>query len=235
MIDLSQLMAIFQYLSSEHRVVKLYNTYRGLPLDTNTAILGVDQGKITTTVFGYQAVGMALEGETYLNAPNVPGTLRAMVVDVDIKKKRAVLSDFTPVEGSIGKRSMVRVEPNETLDVRLYDGRHHFGGRVVDLSSEGMCIYTFFATLYGLKFEQDKDVFIDFKPPYSKSVVRSKGIITRIINQEGSYQHQLGLKVYTSPEVKLLLDEYIQHRQKELLDEMEQNYLSLRRKKPRRV
>ena len=51
MIDLTQLMAIFQYLSSEQRVVKLYNTYRGLPLDTNTAILGVDQGKITTTVF----------------------------------------------------------------------------------------------------------------------------------------------------------------------------------------
>jgi hypothetical protein len=235
MIDQARLMATFQYLSSMRSAVNLYNTYRGLPLDTDTSILGVEQGKITTSVFGYQAVSMALEGQTYMRAPSLPGTLRAMVVDVDIKKKRAVLTDFSSVEGYIGMRRLVRVEPSETLEVRIYDGRQRIGGRVVDISREGMCIYTFFANIYGLKFEHDKEVFIDFKPPYANSVVRSKGMITSMISQEGSYQHRLGLKVYTSPEIKLRLDEYIQHRQQELMKEMEQRYLILNRKKSKRV
>jgi hypothetical protein len=235
MIDQPQLMAIFQYLSSEKSVVKLYNTYRGLPLDTTTAILGVDEGKITTSAFGYQAVSMSLQGQTHMNAPNLPSTLRAMVVDIDIKKKRAVLSDFTNVEGSIGKRKLVRVEPSEALEVKIYDGRQRIGGRIVDISSEGMCIFTLFADLYGLSFTNDREVFIDFTPPYSKVAVRSRGIITSVVNQEGNFQHRLGLKIYTSPEIKQKLDDYIQQRQKELLNEMEESYLSLSRKKTRRV
>lgn len=234
MINQDQLMAIFQYLSSEKSVVNLFNTYRGLPLDTDTSITGVEQGRITTKIFGYQAVSMALEGHTYLKAPNLPGTLRAMVVDVDIKNKQAVLSDFSSVEGSIGNRKLVRVEPSENLEVKVYDGRQRLGGRVVDISCEGMCIYTLFANLYGLKFDQDKEVFIDYKPPFSNEVTRSSGIITSMVSHKGSYHHRLGLKVYMSDELKPLLENYIQRRQREIMNEMEQRYNSLTGKKHKR-
>jgi len=98
-----------------------------------------------------------------------------------------------------------------------------------------MCIYTLFANLYGLKFEHDKEVYIDFKPPFARETIRSKGIITSLTSQEGSFSHRLGLKVHTSTDVQPLLDEYIHRRQKELMNEMEQHYLSLSRKKTRRV
>jgi hypothetical protein len=234
MIDQDRLMAIFQYLSSEKKVVKLYNTYRGIPLDMETTILEVEQDTITASLYGYQAVSLALEGQTHLQAPSLPDTLRATVVDVDIKKRRAVLRDFTSLEGKIGMRKLLRVEPSETLEVRIYDGRQRIGGRVLDISGEGMCIYTFFARLYGLKFERDKEVFVDFKPPFTTTAVRSKGIITRLINREGTSVHRLGLKIYPSREVKPLLEDYIKRRQKELLNEIEQNYLSLSRKKFKR-
>ena len=234
MIDQDHLMAIFQYLSAEKRVVKLYNTYRGLPLDTDTAIVGVAEGEITTSVFGYQAVSMALEGQTHLQAPSLPGTLRATVVQVDLKKKRAVLTDFTNIEGSVGNRRLVRVEPSENLEVKIYDGRQHIRGRVADISSEGMCIYTFFANLYGLNFENDKEVFIDFTPPYSNSTVRYKGIITSLINRQEGYLHRLGLKIYTSPEIKSQLEEYINRRQKEIMNELEKRYLTLKKRKKSR-
>jgi hypothetical protein len=42
------------------------------------------------------------------------------------------------------------------------------------------------------------------------------------------------LKIYPSREVKPLLEDYIKRRQKELLNEIEQNYLSLSRKKFKR-
>jgi hypothetical protein len=231
MIDQDRLMAIFQYLSSEKKVVKLYNTYRGLPLDMDTTILGVDQDTIIARLYGYQAVSMALERKTQLITPSLPEPLRATVVDVDIKKKRAILRDFTSIGGKIGLRRLVRVEPSETLEVQIYDGRQRIGGRVLDISGEGMCIYTFFAHLYGLKFERDKEVFVDFKPPTRDHVVRSKGLITRLISRRGTQLHRLGVKIYPSPEVQALLDDYIKYRQRELMEEMEQNYLSLSRKR----
>jgi hypothetical protein len=234
MIDQDRLMAIFQYLSSENKVVKLYNTYRGLPLDMDTTILKVDQDMIIARLYGYQAVSMALEGKTHLMTPHLPETLRATVVDVDIKKKRAFLRDFTSIEGKIGMRKLVRVEPSETLEVQIYDGRQRIGGKVVDISGGGMCVYTFFAHLYGLKFERDKEVLVDIKPPFADTPVRSKGIITRLISRRGTQLHRLGLKIYPSREVQELLDDYIIHRQRELMNEMEQNYLSLSRKRSRR-
>jgi hypothetical protein len=231
MIDQDRLMAIFQYLSSEKKAVKLYNTYRGLPLDMDTTILGVDQDTIIASLSGYQAVSMALEGRTHLMSPSLPETLRATVIDIDLRKKRAVLRDFTSVGGKIGMRKLVRVEPNETLEVQIYDGRQRIGGRVLDISGEGMCIYTFFAQLYGLKFERDKEVFVDFKPPNKDHVVRSKGLITRLISRKGIQLHRLGVKIYPSREVQALLDDYIKYRQRELMDEMEKNYQSISRKK----
>jgi hypothetical protein len=231
MIDQDRLMAIFQYLSSEKKTVKLYNTYRGLPLDMDTTILGVDQDTIIASLSGYQAVSMALEGRTHLMSPSLPETLRATVIDIDLRKKRAVLRDFTSVGGKIGMRKLVRVEPNETLEVQIYDGRQRIGGRVLDISGEGMCIYTFFAQLYGLKFERDKEVFVDFKPPNKDHVVRSKGLITRLISRKGIQLHRLGVKIYPSREVQALLDDYIKYRQRELMDEMEKNYQSISRKK----
>jgi len=232
MIDQDRLMAIFEYLSSEKKMVKLYNTYRGLPMDMDTTILGVDQDTIIARLYGYQAVSMALEGQTHLMASSLPETLRATVIDVDIKKKKAILRDFTSVGGKIGMRKLVRVEPSETLEVQVYDGRQRIGGRVLDISGEGMCIYTFFAHLYGLKFDRDREVIVDFKPPNMDHVVRSKGLITRLISRRGTQFHRLGVKIYPSREVQALLDDYIKYRQRELMDEMEKNYLSLSRKRP---
>jgi hypothetical protein len=231
MIDQDRLMAIFQYLSSEKKVVKLFNTYRGLPMDMDTTILKVDQDSIIAKLYGYQAVSMALEGQTHLIAPTFPTTLRATVVDVDIKKKRALLRDFTSIKGRIGMRKLVRVEPSETLEVEIYDGRQWIGGRVLDISGEGMCIYTFFARLYGLKFNRDREVFVDFKPPYADNAVRSKGIITRMASRQGTQLHRLGIKIYPTPQVQALLENYIKYRQRELMDEMEHNYQLLSRKR----
>ena len=128
-------------------------------------------------------------------------------------------------------RKLVRVEPSETLEVEIYDGRQWIGGRVLDISGEGMCIYTFFAHLYGLKFNRDREVFVDFKPPYADNAVRSKGIITRMASRRGTQLHRLGIKIYPTPQVQALLENYIKYRQRELMDEMEQNYLLLSRKR----
>jgi hypothetical protein len=230
MADQAEWMRTFESLVLENRPIKLLNTYRGLPLDTDVTILGIEEGKITTSILSYHAVCMALTGQTYLYSTRLPQTLKANVIRVDFKKKQAVLSDFSATENVIGKRRLARVEPNEVLEVQIYDGKQRLGGKLINISSEGMCIVAYFANLYGLKFKNDLQVFIDFKPPNIEKTMRSMGIITYMTSREGLAVHRLGLKIIPSPEIKPLLDDYIARRQIELVNEMEQKYLSMQGK-----
>ena len=196
-------------------------------------ILGVKKEQVITSVFGYQAVSMLLEGSTYLRAPGISESLKAAVIEVDFKKKQAILSEFSGAGDAVGKRRLVRVEPSDTLEVQIYDGRQRIQGTVRDISSEGISIITFFANIYGLKFKYDKKVFIDLKPPSTDKVVRSMGIISYMSSQEGAFWHRLGLRIYPTSEVKPLLDDYIARRQVEIMDEMEKKYVSMHGKKTR--
>ena len=56
------------------------------------------------------------------------------------------------------------------------------------------------------------------------AIVHFTGIITNINNQEGSYLHRLGLKIFPNPQIEPLLEEYITHQQKVIMQEMEQTY-----------
>jgi hypothetical protein len=223
-------MRTFENLVLEKRPIKLFNTYRGLPLDSEVSILGIEQGKITTSILSYHAVCMALTGQTYLYTPHLPETLKASVLKVDFRKKQAVLSDFSSTGQLIGKRRLARVEPNEALEVQIYDGKQHIGGKIINISSEGMCIVAYFANLYGLKLQEDMKVFIDFKTPGAANTMRSVGIITYSSSKEGLAVHRLGIKITPAPEIKPLLDDYISRRQIELMNEMEQKYISMKSK-----
>lgn len=231
MADQGELMGIFSNLVSTKKPVTMYNTYHGLPFVCDADILALDQGKVTTKVLSYQAVSMAMEGRTYLRSSSLPETILANVVEVDFKKKQAVLSSFSGAGYAVGKRVLARVQPGNSLEAVIYDGRQRIRGTIADISVDGMCIFTFFAFLYGQNFRNNKEVFINFKTPCTETVVRVKGIITNLTGDEGSYLHRMGLKIYPSPEIKPLLEDYIAHRQAELIDELEQTYLSMRGKK----
>jgi hypothetical protein len=230
MADQAEWLRTFENLVLEKRPIKLLNTYRGLPLDTDVSILRIEEGKITTSVLSYHAVCMALTGQTYLYTNRLPETLKASVIKVDFKKKQAVLNDFTGTGQLIGKRRLARVEPSEALEVQIYDGKQHIGGKIINISSEGMCIVAYFANLYGLKFQNDMKVLIDFKTPGAKKTMRAIGIISYISSTEGLALHRLGFKITPAPEIKPLLDEYISRRQIELMNEMEQKYISMQGK-----
>jgi hypothetical protein len=200
MADQAEWLRTFENLVLEKRPIKLLNTYRGLPLDTDVSILRIEEGKITTSVLSYHAVCMALTGQTYLYTNRLPETLKA------------------------------RVEPSEALEVQIYDGKQHIGGKIINISSEGMCIVAYFANLYGLKFQNDMKVLIDFKTPGAKKTMRAIGIISYISSTEGLALHRLGFKITPAPEIKPLLDEYISRRQIELMNEMEKKYISMQGK-----
>jgi hypothetical protein len=217
MVDQDELMGIFSNLISEQKPVTMYNTYRGLPFSYDADILG----NVATRVDKHQAVSMAMEGRTYLHASTLPQVIRASVVEVDFRKKQAILSIFSGVGDAVGKRTKIRVQPSEALEAEIYDGRRWIRGKIADLSANGMCVFTYSAYMYGLSFGLDREVYVDFRPPSVETVVRFYGVITNINDQEGSYLHRLGLKIFPNPAIEPLLEEYITKQQQVILHEME--------------
>ncbi len=224
MADQGKLMGIFSHLISEQKPMTLYNTYRGLPFSYDADILAVEQGSLVTRVDRHQAVSMASEGRTHLYNETFPEVIRANVVGVDFKKRQATLHEFVGVGESIGKRSNIRVQPDESLEAEVYDGRRRIRGRIADISDSGMCIFTFAADMYGLSLRIGWEVYIDFMPPNTDTTVRFLGVVTNLNYHDGSYLHRLGLKIYPNPEIKPLLEEYIVKQQRVILEEMDQTY-----------
>jgi hypothetical protein len=227
MTNQGELMGIFNNMVSDKKPVTMYNTYRGLSFSHEADILAVEQGSVATRVHRHQAVSMALEGRTHLHSSILPEVIRANVVEVDFRKKQAILSEFIGVGDAVGKRTTVRVQPSEPLEAEISDGRRWIRGRIADLSASGMCVFTFTASMYTLSFGLDREVFIDFMPPRLDTVVRFMGVITNISDPEGSYLHRLGLKIFPNPEIQPLLEEYIDKQQQVILNEMEQAYHSM--------
>ena len=227
MANQPEIMGIFSNLATGKVPVRLYNTYRGLPFNHYAEILGVEQDAVTARVHRHQAVSMATEGRTHLQVSPFPEVLRANIVEVDFKKKQVILSDFTGAGDAVGRRTSVRVQPGESLEAQITDGRRWVRGRIADISASGMCIFTYTASMYNLAFGLDREVFIDFKPPRFDSVVRFMGVIANISEQEGSYLHRLGLKIFPSPEVQPLLDDYIAWQQQAIMREVELAYHSM--------
>ncbi len=224
MADQGELMGIFSNLFTDKLPVRLYNTYRGLPFNYSADILMVEQGTIATRVHRHQAVSMAVEGQTHLQSSTLPEVIRANVVEVDYRSKQAILSEFSGVGDSVGKRKMVRVQPSERVEAEITDGRRWIRGNIADLSANGLCILTFTPAMYALSFGLEREVSVDFRPPELDTVVHFMGVITNVREQEGSYLHRLGMRVFSNPEIQPLLEEYIAKQQQVILQEMEETY-----------
>ncbi len=204
MVNQGELMGIFSNLISEQKQMTLYNTYRGLPFSYDADILAVEKRSVVTRVHQHQAVSMALEGSTHIYSSTLPEVIRANVVEVDFRKKQATLNKFIGVGDAVGKRTRVRVQPDESLDAEIYEGRRRIRGRIADISASGMCIFSFAEDIYGLSLRLGWEVNVDFTPPSMDTIVLFPGVITNINNHEGSYLHRVGLKIFPNPEIKPL-------------------------------
>lgn len=228
MVPHDEMMQRFGEMLKTRRPVHLYNTYRGFPISYPAEVRAISEGYVALSVHEHQAVSMALEGRTYIRSDLLPEIVRAQVVNVDVVTKQAVVTEFSGAGRSIGQRAYIRVHPNEPIDAEIYDGQRRIGGKVSDISSKGVGIFTFAAYIYGdLAFEQGKDVFIDFRLPNMERIVRFKGVVTSVVHPEGTFLQRLGLRIYPDPEVEALLQEYITQRQEETERELRLIYESM--------
>jgi hypothetical protein len=211
-----KVMRLFHMLLSAGEPVTLLNNYRGFPVAHIATILTLEQGYVAIGIHEHHAVSMAIEGKTFIQSSWLPEVVRASVMAVDIVKKRAVLTEFEPGGNDIGKRSAIRVFPRDPLEADIYDGRRRLSGKIADISTSGVGVFTFATYVYGdLSFELDKEVYVDFRLPTTDAVLRFQGVVTSVADKQDAHLHRLGVHIYPNPEVQPLLDSYIRQRQEE--------------------
>ena len=214
-------MDLFSQISAKQQPLRLINTYKGLTISDDAQIIDNSQGYITLRVTELQAACLALDGKTYIQNELLPQLYKAHAVTVDMVKKETVLTEFTNAGQSIGKRISNRVQPRVPVEVEICCGEHHITGKVADISSKGMGIYTFAAYIYGeLPFIKNSEIYIDMKLPGSEKVIRVPGKVTNIVKQQGTLLHRLGIRILSNRKTGSQLSVYITKRQKEIAREL---------------
>jgi len=222
------IMRRFGMIAEQKKPVRLINTYRGIPISYDAKVITISQGYVALNVHEYQAVCMTLEGKTYAQSDLLPEVLQARAVAVDVMTKQAILTEFEGVGHSVGKRMAVRVQPKEPADVEIYDGQRRIPGKLADISTIGLGVFTFATYIYGdLSFEKNADVVVDVRMPLTDEILRFPGKVTSVAHQKGTFLHRLGVRLFPTPENEKRLQEYVFQRQDEVLHELNAIYQTM--------
>ncbi len=139
----TEIAALFKRAAKANQAIYLLNAYKGVPISYEATLVDVSWATVKVKTQKYQVVCLYRERETYVQSRLWTDTLHARVIDVDIPKTEAVLTNFEYIKGRIGERTRVRVQPEEPMegDIRATDMDQSFRCELADISRNGVAIY----------------------------------------------------------------------------------------------
>jgi len=164
--------------------IKLLNIYKGLPLIHDTSIEAVGGFEITVPSNRQHIACLYHQRETYLQGEKLPFLIRAQVISLNLAKEAAILSGFEVAKPDIGKRSQIRVEPDEPLVafIQSFGSSFDLPAPVADLSAEGASVYLD-AELFPIRqFQPGKEISVTISFPDTVSQ-KIKKLSTRAIQE----------------------------------------------------
>ena len=115
--------------------IKLLNIYKGLCINTNSAIIKIAQDSYQMSCENLQGYAMQLEGETVLQAPNFPKDIKAEISLVDIKRSLVIIKNLKFLASSANNRQHTRVQTSVRTPVLIkYAHRSSAQGEIIDIS-----------------------------------------------------------------------------------------------------
>lgn len=123
--------------------IYLLNYYKGVPVSYEASIIDVDREKATVffNVHRNQLVVMGMEKQTLIRSSHFR---RDMVADINYvrhKKREVALMNFIYVDILSDKRNFVRVEVDETVDMKVYFDNRVVTGTCIDLSLKSIAAF----------------------------------------------------------------------------------------------
>jgi hypothetical protein len=137
------IMDQFVLMAKNEGGTHLLNVYKGVPLSFPAKIVEVGDGYLRVLSDTYQMVCMYLEKSTLIQSEYLTEIVQAEVIELDVAKKMALLTNFRYVEKGIGNRTEVRIQPKEPVSSEISDKEDSIiiQGELADISREGIGIY----------------------------------------------------------------------------------------------
>ena len=134
---------IFRQIYQDKGSIRLMNVFKGIPIATSGILLAVDPESITVHTEKSQVVSMYHDKVTFIQTDLNNTIFKADVESIDFKNVNAVLVNLEPANNEIGKRTQVRVVPNDPIRsvVKTSEIRSINQGMLADISQTGLAIF----------------------------------------------------------------------------------------------
>lgn len=199
--------------------VKLYNVYKGVLVNYEATIKHVAERAVKLQVARAQAVALAFERQTRMEAPGFSTVIEGFVSEIDIPGETAWLRDLHPALSTLLRRMETRVEPKDLVQVEVETSRMKLTTQLVDISGSGMGLAV--GVLYATTtiFPPGSEITARiFGLPTSRNPVVVQGRVMYVRNEID--QGRLGIGGVSSLLNTPAIRDYIGQRQSEIMREL---------------
>lgn len=204
------------YLLSVNPEIELLNFYKSCPVSINARITAVDpDGIVKVKVSPPGSVCLYQNKTTVLLSATLTEVIRAKIKRFDIVDGFVLLNDFSYLTAWTGQRMVVRVQPDQNIEVTMQSENREIQGVVADISLNGIGVLVEKPDL-----EDNEILQVDLSLPTGKSALR--GMVVETIPQDGIYR--MGVKFLSNSRDISFLLKYITSRRLEILDEVAKLY-----------
>jgi hypothetical protein len=183
------------------------NAYKGIPITSPATIIEWVETAINLQVDKRQFVCIHHEKETLIQSPLFAFTVRAKLLQGNVKLAQAAVTDFMVVDGAIGVRTQVRVTPEIVVKaiVKVQDQDKTLKAEIADLSLNGMGIYLDHRLVYPATFHKGVVLVVHFSLPGIYKLISSSELAS--INDPKNRPSSASLRInptqaYTSTDSK---------------------------------
>lgn len=219
-----EFLDIFDSLVNQKSPLIMTKSHQGIILSQEVKPIVIDEYRVVCEA-GDPRICAALEGWIYLHCPLFSRPIKARVMDLSIGKGMFSLSEFSYLKKGWVERLHERVQSRDPTFVSMrYHGRD-IRSSLLDISTSGVGLLVGNPEDYDVTFEINSSVEIDFRINPAFRWTKLGGAI--------QYRHfstrsllRLGIRLYPKEEQALHLDRYIADRKAEIMEELDQVFLT---------
>ncbi len=224
------------------------NIYKGLPISHDTNITSVGASEVQIPCSKNHIACLYYQGESYLIGDEIPVVIRAKVARLNLAKDYAVFTNFESAQDNIGKRTQIRVEPDEPImvGVEFKGSAFEFLAPLADISANGASVFFENTMFPGRLSKPGNELSMSIPLPDSMTpkinkltkkatsearktlpaaqgnrvVVNAGGRVIAVKPEADSNRYRVSAQLSFKDLSRLVILQYISHRQSEIIQDL---------------
>lgn len=186
------LTALWQ-LAQSKTPVKLINSYKGMPIINESLIEEMTPQALVISTARYQISCLYHSRETFIAHDRLPGIIRAEVTKLNAIGQKVELADLRLANATIGKRTQVRVEPENPISVQIQirNATAAIPATLKDLSTGGLGVLLDRRLFHPHLYQPGTEIEAAFTLPYQANperVTQSQSTTSALTDRYGRDQ-----------------------------------------------